>query len=215
MSEDIVFYFNPRSRAQMAHWMLEEVGAPYRIVPIDFELKQHKTPEFLAINPMGKLPTITWRGVTVTETAAIIAFLADAFPEAGLAPAPDDPQRGPYYRWLFFGAGCIEPALIDRMFKRPDPPAKGALGYGSYDEMVNALKKALSPGPYLLGNKFTAADVYVGSEIYWAGKIGADRFNDDKIFTDYIARLSKRPAWQQSIAEDAKSFPRDRATTAD
>jgi glutathione S-transferase len=214
MSEEIVFYFNPRSRAQMAHWMLEEVGAPYRIVPIDFDSKQHKTPQFLAINPMGKLPTITWRGVTVTETAAIIAFLADAFPAAGLAPAPDDPQRGAYYRWLFFGAGCIEPALVDRMFKRPDPPVKGALGYGSYDDMVNALKKALSVGPYLLGSKFSAADLYVGSEIYWAGKIGADRFNDDRIFTDYVARLSERPAWRRSIAKDAKAHVADQARAA-
>jgi glutathione S-transferase len=214
MSEDIVFYFNPRSRAQMAHWMLEEVGAPYRIVPIDFEKRQHKTPEFLAVNPMGKLPTITWRGAVVTETAAIIAFLADAFPAAGLAPAPDDPQRGPYYRWLFFGAGCIEPALLDRTFKRPDPPVKGALGYGSYDDMVNTLKQGLSPGPYLLGSKFTAADVYVGSEIYWAGKIGAYRFNEDKIFADYIDRLSKRPAWRRSIARDSKSHTPDHARVA-
>jgi glutathione S-transferase len=214
MSDEIVFYFNPRSRAQMAHWMLEEVGAPYRTVLIDFEKKENKTPQFLSINPMGKLPTITWRGMVVTETAAIIAFLADAFPQAALAPSLDDPRRGPYFRWLFFGAGCIEPALIDHMFKRPDPPVKGALGYGSYDDVVTTLKKALSPGPYLLGSRFTAADVYVGSEIYWAGKIGADRFNDDPVFTDYVARLAERPAWKRSILKDAKAFQPEKAASS-
>ena len=96
MSDEVVFYHNPRSRAQMAHWMLEEVGAPYRIVPISFEKGEHKSPEFLKINPMGKLPTIVHRGIVVTETGAIIAYLADAFPAAGLAPPVSDPARGAY-----------------------------------------------------------------------------------------------------------------------
>ena len=129
MSDEVVFYHNPRSRAQMAHWMLEEVGAPYRIVPISFEKGEHKSPEFLKVNPMGKLPTIVHRGIVVTETGAIIAYLADAFPAAGLAPAVSDPARGAYYRWLFFGAGCIEPALLDRMMKRPDVEPKSACGW--------------------------------------------------------------------------------------
>src|SRR5258708_2090214 len=102
MTEEIVFYHNPQSRAQMAHWMLEEAGAPYRIVPIDFEKGENRPPPFRAVNPMGKLPPIVHRGVVVTETAAIIAYGAAAFPAAGLAPAPDDPLRGAYYRWLFF-----------------------------------------------------------------------------------------------------------------
>lgn len=119
MSDEIVFYHNPRSRAQMVHWMLEEAGAPYRIVPIDFERGENRTPAFLAVNPMGRLPAIEHRGQGVTETAAIIAYVADAFPAAGLAPSVDDPLRGPYRRWLFFGADCVEPALIDQMFQRP------------------------------------------------------------------------------------------------
>ena len=126
MTEEIVFYHNPRSRAQMVHWMLEEAGAPYRIVPIDFEKGEHKAPSFLAINPMGKLPTIVHRGVVVTETAAIIAYIADNFPQAGLAPGPEDAQRGAYYRWLFFGAGCFEPALLDKMMKRPEVERKAS-----------------------------------------------------------------------------------------
>jgi glutathione S-transferase len=194
MTEEIVFYHNPQSRAQMAHWMLEEAGAPYRIVPIDFEKGENRTPSFLAVNPMGKLPTIVHRGVVVTETAAIIAYVADAFPAAGLAPAPDDPLRGAYYRWLFFGAGCIEPALLDKMMKRPEVERKTAVGWGSYEDVVATLKKALAVGPYLLGDKFSAADVYVGSEVRWAMMFGAPGLKGEKVFDDYVARLSARPA---------------------
>jgi len=205
MSDEIVFYFNPRSRAQMAHWMLEEVGAPYRIVPVDLQKREQKSPTFLALNPMGKLPTITWRGVVVTETAAIIAFLADAFPKAGLAPALDDPLRGAYYRWLFFAAGCIEPAVVDKMFERPAPPRPEALGYGRYEDVVATLKEAVRASPHLLGARFSAADVYVGAEIYWARMIGAPGFKDEPVFERYVARLAERPAYQRSIAEDAKA----------
>jgi len=194
MTEEIVFYHNPQSRAQMAHWMLEEAGAPYRIVPIDFEKGENRTPSFLAVNPMGKLPTIVHRGVVVTETAAIIAYIADAFPAAGLAPAPDDPLRGAYYRWLFFGAGCIEPALLDKMMKRPEVERKTAVGWGSYEDVVATLTKALAVGPYLLGDKFSAADVYVGSEVRWAMMFGAPGLKGEKVFDDYVARLSARPA---------------------
>lgn len=197
MNEEVVFYHNPRSRAQMAHWMLEEVGAPYRIVPVDFEKGEHKTPAFLALNPMGKLPTIVHRGTVVTETAAIIAYLADVFPEAGLAPATGDPLRGTYYRWLFFGAGCIEPALVDTMLKRPLPEQKGAVGWGSYDDVLNTLKTALSTGPYLLGDTFSAADVYVGSELRWGMMFGAPGLEGEKLFEDYVARLKVRPALQR------------------
>jgi glutathione S-transferase len=197
MADEVIFYHNPRSRAQMAHWMLEEVGAPYRIHPIDFATAEHKAPDFLAINPMGKLPTITHRGVVVTETAAIIAYLADAFPAAGLAPALDDPARGAYYRWLFFGAGCIEPALIDVMLKRPPVEAKAALGYGSYDDVVATLKAVLSAGPYLLGERFTAADVYIGSELNWAMMFGAPGLKGEAVIDDYVARLTARPAYRR------------------
>ncbi|MBV8187433.1 MAG: glutathione S-transferase N-terminal domain-containing protein [Alphaproteobacteria bacterium] len=198
MAEEIVFYHNPRSRAQMVHWMLEEAGAPYRIVPIDLEKGEHKTPSFLALNPMGKLPTIEHRGMVVTETAAIIAYIADAFPAAALAPTPGDALRGPYYRWLFFGAGVIEPALIDKMMNRPEVERKSALGWGSYEDVVGTLEKALSNGPYLLGDKFSAADVYVGSELRWAMMFGAPGLKGQSVFDDYVARLSARPAAQRA-----------------
>jgi glutathione S-transferase len=199
MAEEIVFYHNPRSRAQMVHWMLEEAGAPYRIVLIDLEKGEHKTPAFLALNPMGKLPTIVHRGVVVTETAAIIAYLADTFPAAELAPPPGDAARGTYYRWLFFGAGCIEPAVLDKLMKRPEIERKGAAGWGSYDDVVATLKKALARGPYLLGDKFSAADVYIGSEIRFAMTFGAPGLKGEKVFDDYIARLSARPAAQRTV----------------
>ena len=194
MTEEIVFYHNPQSRSQMAHWMLEEAGAPYKIMPIDFTKGEHKTPAFLAINPMGKLPTIVHRGVVVTETAAIIAYIADAFPAAGLAPPSGDPSRGAYYRWLFFGAGCFEPALLDKMMNRPPVERKSAVGWGSYEEVIAALKTALAQGPYLLGDKFSAADVYVGSEIRFAMMFGASGLKGEKVFEDYVTRLSARPA---------------------
>lgn len=198
MSDEIVFYHNPRSRSQMVHWMLEEAGAPYRIMPIDFEKGEHKTPSFLAMNPMGKLPTIVHRGVVVTETAAIIAYIADTFPAAGLAPSSGDALRGAWYRWLFFGAGCFEPALLDRMMNRPEVERKAAVGWGSYDEVVAALKGALAAGPWLLGDRFSAADVYVGSEIRFAMMFGAPGLKGEKVFDDYVARLSARPAAQRT-----------------
>ena len=199
MTEEIVFYHNPRSRSQMVHWMLEEAGAPYRIVPIDFAKGEHKAPSFLAINPMGKLPTIVHRGVVVTETAAIIAYIADDFPGGRpRARRPSDALRGAYYRWLFFGAGCFEPALLDKMMKRPEVERKAAVGWGSYDDVLATLKTALANGPYLLGEKFSAADVYVGSEIRWAMMFGAPGLKGEKVFDDYVARLSARPAAQRT-----------------
>ncbi|WP_210497295.1 glutathione S-transferase family protein [Microvirga antarctica] len=200
MTDEIVFYHNPQSRAQMAHWMLEEVGAPYRIVPISFEKGEHKTPEFLAINPMGKLPTIVHRGVVVTETAAIIAYLADIVPAAGLAPGIGDARRGAYYRWLFFGAGCFEPALLDTMLKRPPVERKSAVGYGSYEDVIHALKITLEKGPYLLGDMFSAADVYVGSQINWARMFDAPGLKGDPVFDAYITAITDRPAYKRVAA---------------
>lgn len=197
MSDDVIFYHNPRSRAQMVHWMLEEVGAPYRIVPIDFDKGENRAPEFLAINPMGKLPTIIHRGVTVTETAAIIAYLADAFPAAGLAPATDDPARGTWLRWIVFGASCFEPALLDTMLKRPEAP-KMSTGYGSYDDVLNALETMLEPGPWILGDRFSAADVYIGAELAWATMFGAPGVADRPKLAAYVERVKARPAYQRT-----------------
>jgi glutathione S-transferase len=196
MSEEIVFYHNPLSRGRIAHWMLEEVGAPYRIEVLDLAKGEHKRPEYLALNPMGKVPIIVHRGVVVSETSAICAYLADAFPEAQLAPALDDPARGTYLRWLFFGAACAEPALVDKILARPAPESSGTLGYGSYEDMLNGLERAITPGPYILGERFSAADVYIGSLISWG--LMTKSLEPRPTFLAYLARQRDRPAVRRS-----------------
>ncbi len=199
MSEEIILYYNPMSRARIVHWMLEEVGAPYRIELLSFEKGEHKKPSFLAINPMGKLPTIVHRGAVVTECGAICAYLADAFPAAQLAPGNAEPARGTYFRWMFFGAGCLEPALIDRLLDRPPPARTSALGYGAYADTVNAVEHALTPGPYILGDRFSAADVFVGSQIGYG--LGTKSLEPRPAFESYVARISERPAYKRFTAQ--------------
>jgi glutathione S-transferase len=200
MTETITFYHNPMSRGRIAHWMLEEAGAPYEVELLDFTKGEHKRPAFLAVNPMGKVPAIVHRGVVVTESAAICAYLADAFPAAGLAPALDDPRRGAYLRWLFFGAGCVEPALIDKMFARPAPDRPGTLGYGSYSGVLGVLEGAVAPGPFLLGERFSAADVYVASAIAWG--MMTKSLEPRPAFQAYAGRCAERPAFQRAAAQD-------------
>ncbi|HEY0943282.1 MAG TPA: glutathione S-transferase family protein [Steroidobacter sp.] len=197
---DIVFYHNPQSRGRIAHWMLEEVGVPYQTELLRFDRGEHKKPQFLAINPMGKIPTIKHGDVVVTEAAAICAYLADAFPAANLAPATTSPARGTYYRWLFFGAGCVEPALVDRLFKRPPVDRPGALGYGSYEDTLHALEHAVSTGKWILGEQFSAADVYVGSEIAWGMLVKA--IEPRPAFQEYVARCAERPAFKRAVAQN-------------
>jgi len=200
MSDELVLYYNPQSRARIVHWMLEEVGAPYRFELVRLDKREHKAERFLAVNPMGKLPALTHRGVVVTEAAAICAYLADAFPGAGLAPALDDPARGPYYRWMFFGAACVEAACIDRMLSRPAPAERpGALGYGSYEETIGTLEGALSPGPFILGERFSAADVYIGSQIGFAMMMKS--LEPRPAFIAYQTRLGGRPAFQRAMEQ--------------
>lgn len=194
---DIVFYTNPQSRGRIAHFMLEEVGAPYRVEVLDFEKGEHKKPDYLAINPMGKVPAIVHNGTIITECAAICTYLADAFPKAGLAPALDDPARGTYLRWMFFANGCIEPAMVDKMFNRPEPDRPGAIGYGSYDNVVKTLESLLATGPWILGDKFSAVDVYLGSQIGWAMMTKA--LAPSPVLGGYAARLTERPAYKRSV----------------
>lgn len=200
MSATITFFHNPMSRARIVHWMLEEVGAPYETRVLSLEKNEHKAPEYLAVNPMGKVPAIVHRGTVVTEAAAICTYLADAFPAAGLAPAAADPRRGTYLRWLFFGAGCVEPALVDRMFARPPVERPGALGYGSYEATLHALELAIAPG-WILGSQFSAADVYVGSQIVWG--LMTKALEARPAFEQYAARCHTRPALQRATAADA------------
>jgi len=192
MADQLVFYHNPMSRGRIVRWMLEEVGAPYEMKIVNLEKREHKAPEFLAVNPMGKIPAIVHNGTVVTETAAICAYLADAFPRAGLAPAIGDPARGTYYRWLFFAAGCAEPALVDKLAARPKVERESMLGYGNYETVVDVLEKALAPGPWILGERFSAADVYVGSVIGWG--LFTKGLEPRPAFLKYSERCQQRPA---------------------
>jgi glutathione S-transferase len=194
---DITFYTNPMSRGRIVHFLLEELGVPYDMKILDLEKGDHKKPDYLKINPMGKVPAIVNRGIVITEVAAICTYLADTYPKAALAPKLDDPQRGTYLRWLFFGAGCVEPAIVDKLFSRPPVERKGALGYGSYEDTLNALETALEPGPWILGERFSAADVYVGSQIQWGTMVKA--LEPRPVFQKYLERIAARPAMQKML----------------
>lgn len=192
MADEIVFYTHPMSRGRMVRWMLEEIGVPYRTEILDYGASM-KQPAYLAINPMGKVPAIRHGTTAVTEAGAICAYLADAFPQAGLAPPPGERERGPYYRWLFFGAGPVEAATTNKAFGF-DPPAerRGQTGYGSLDDVVAALEGAVSGGDFILGGRFSAADVYVGSQIGWGMAFGT--IPKRPALAAYWDRISTRPA---------------------
>lgn len=200
MAEDIVLYTNPMSRGRIARWMLEEVGQPYDTVVLDYATTM-KAPDFLALNPMGKVPTLTHRGVAVSECAAICAYLADAFPQAGLAPGLDDPMRGPYLRWMFFAAGPVEAAVTARSLGLLAPADKaGMVGYGTFDAVIDTLETAVTEGPYILGERFSAADVYVGSQIAWGLQFKS--IPERPAFAAYAARITAREAAVRARALD-------------
>jgi glutathione S-transferase len=195
---DITFYTNPMSRGQIARWMLHEVGADYEQVILDYGTTM-KAPEYLAVNPMGKVPAIVHRGQVVTEGAAICAYLADAYPAAGLAPRDD--ERAAYYRWLFFGAGPVESAVTNNYLKVEIADEQRAMtGYGSYDQVVDVLDREIGSRDYVCCDRFTAADVYFGSQIIWGVGFGSLPKRDS--FLPYVERLTARPAYQAAKAID-------------
>ena len=201
----LTFYTNPQSRGQIARWMLEETGQPYEEVILGYGTSM-KAPEYLAINPMGKVPAIVHDGAVVTEGAAICAYLASVFPEAGLSPATDE-ERAAYYRWLFFAAGPVEAAITDRYLKVEIAPEQRAMaGYGSYDTVVDVLEQAVGSRDYVCGGRFTAADVYFGSQIVWGAMFGSLPKRDT--FQPYIDRLTARPAYQVAKAKDEALMPK-------
>ena len=205
-SDTPVFYTNPMSRGRIVRWMLEEVGRPYRTECLDYDAAM-KSPAYLAINPMGKVPALVHRGTVVTECAAICAYLADAFPEAGLAPAMDDPRRGTYYRWLFFAAGPVETAITARSLGLLAPADKARMvGYGRFDDVVDVLEGAVSSGPWLLGDAFSAADVYVGSHVLWGQQFGT--LPARPAFAAYAGRLRAREALARANALDDAAMPK-------
>jgi glutathione S-transferase len=206
MTDEITFYTNPMSRGRIVRWMLEEVGAPYETVLLDYGTTM-KAPEFLAINPMGKVPTIKHGDTIVTEAAAICAYLADMFPDKGLAPPPGNQLRGPYYRWMFFAAGPVEAAVTGKSLGLLAPADKKAMaGYGSFEETINALERAVSGSEYICGDQFTAADVYVGSQIGWGLMFGS--IDKRPAFAEYVARLQARPAAKRANQLDDSLMPK-------
>lgn len=197
MSE-LVFYTNPRSRGRMVRWMLEETGAEYTTEIVDYGTTM-KSPEYLAINPMGKVPAIRHGDTVVTECAAIIAYLADAFPEQGLAPPAT--ERGPYYRWLFFAAGPLEAVIINKALGFEVPGEKQAMaGYGTFDRTVGTLAAALGETPYIAGERFTAADVYVGAQVAWGLQFGT--IPKHAAFEAYAGRVTAREAFRRAAELD-------------
>jgi glutathione S-transferase len=196
MSDELVFYTNPMSRGRITRWMLEEIGQPYRTEVLQWG--PHKGPQYLAVNPMGKVPAIKHGETVVTEVAAICAYLADAFPQANLAPPPGSRERGPYYRWLFFAAGPLEAAVSDRALGLTEVPQdkQGMVGYGCFDHVVDTLEKAVEGGGYLAGDQFTAADLYVGSHLGWGLQFGT--LPKRPAFEKYLQLVGGRPAAQRA-----------------
>ena len=198
---DLVFFHNPHSRAAMTRALLEELGAEYELCVIDFRRNEQLSEDYRAINPMGKVPAIRHDGVVVTETIAIYIYLADLYHEAGLAPSLDDPRRGAYLRWLVFYAACFEPAIADRAMKR-DPGPRVQSPYGDFDSVLNTITAALTPGPWLLGERFSAADVLWGNALRWVTSFGMVEATPS--IKQYVERVMARPAQQHALQADAE-----------
>jgi glutathione S-transferase len=194
MTDNLTFYTNPMSRGQIVRWMLEEVGASYEQVLLDYGTTM-KAPEYLAINPMGKVPAIKHGNHVVTECAAICAYLAEAFPEAGLAPTAN--ERADYYRWLFFAAGPLEQAIVNTSLGFVVPADREVMaGYGNLEAAADALAGAVSAHEYVAGDRFTATDVYVGSQISWG--LEFNTLPKHPAFEAYAARVTGRPAYKRA-----------------
>jgi glutathione S-transferase len=199
---ELILYTNPMSRGMIAHWMLEELGEPYELVNLDYGTAM-KAPDYLAVNPMGKVPALVHRvdggQRVVTEAAAICAYVAEAFPAAGLLP--DAAGRAAYFRWLFFCAGPVEAAIMDRFLKvEVTQEQQQMAGYGSFDAAVAALEGAIPEGEgWIAGERFTAADVYCGSTVVWGLQFGT--LPERPCFGRYRDRLVARPAYQRVHAK--------------
>ena len=207
---DLVFYTNPQSRGQTVRWMLEEVGAPYDTEILDYASTMKAEP-YLSINPMGKVPAIKHKGKVVTEVAAICCYLADAFPEARLAPPTSD--RADYYRWIFFTSGPIEAAFSNKAAGFEVPPERRAMfGYGTFELAIDTLEKALTGKTFVASDRFSAADLYVGSQLGFMLQFGL--LEPRPVFSDYVARVTDRPAYVRAKTIDADLIAEMTAATA-
>ena len=205
MSADLILYSNPMSRGRIARWMLEEVGQPYRVEMIEFGPPM-KDPAYLAINPMGKVPALKHGGAVVTEAAAVCVYLAAAFPEAGLTPAAGTAAHADYLRWLFFAAGPLEAAVTAKSLNLLAPPERSRLaGYGRYEDVMDTLELAVTGKTAIAGDRFSAADVYVGSQIGFG--LAFKSIEPRPAFTAYWEGLASRPAQQRAAALDDAAMP--------
>src|SRR5471032_1336476 len=196
----ITLYHASPSRSSIVLWMLEELGESYDIKLLSLSKGDNMKPDYLAINPMGKVPAIKHGDTVITESAAICTFLADEYPKAKLNIPVGAPDRGEYLKWLFFGPSCIEPAIIDRASPRKEEARRAMLGYGDFDSVMNVMAKAVAKGPWLMGEQFTAADVIIGSNIRFGMMF--KMIPERKEFTDYAARIAARPAAQRADKKD-------------
>ena len=203
MSHDdrITLYYSPQTRASGARVLLEELGAPYDLHVLNMKAGEQRQPAYLAINPLGKVPAIGRRGRLVTEQVAVFIYLADLFAQAGLAPGLDDPLRGPYLRWIAYYGSSFEPALIDHAMKRDPAPAMQS-PYGDYDAVLETVEAQLAKGPYLLGERMTAADILWGMAFSWTIRFGLVPKKD--VFVAYTERMTARPSFQRVAAADAE-----------
>lgn len=200
-SDPITLYYSPQTRATGTRVLLEELGAPYDLHVLNMKAGEQRDPAYLAINPLGKVPAIRHGDALVTEQVAIYIYLADLFPKAGLTPALDDPMRGPYLRWIAYYGSSFEPAVIDKFMKHTPAPVTQS-PYADYDSMLGALEAQLSKGPYLFGDRITAADILWGVAFNWTMMFGIVPKKD--VFVRYAERVTSRPAFQQISAADAE-----------
>jgi glutathione S-transferase len=199
-SRHVTLFHSPQSRSAGALILLEELGADYELHVLNLKKGEQRRADYLAINPMGKVPAIVHDGALVTEQGAVYAYLADLYPEAGITPAIGDPLRGPYLRWLFYYGSSFEPALIDKSLKREPAPASTS-PYGDYETMLKTLTDQLAAGPFLLGERFTAADVLWGTALRWTTMFKL--VPETPVVTGYIARVTSRPAVARAAKIDA------------
>ena len=207
---DLIFYTNPMSRGQTIRWMLEEVGQPYDTEVLDYTTTM-KTEPYISINPMGKVPAIKHKGKVVTEVAAICCYLADAFPQANLAPPID--QRADYYRWIFFTSGPVEAAFSNKAAGfEPTPERQRMFGYGNYDLAINTFEKAIAGKEYIAADHFTAADLFVGANVNFM--LAFNLLEPREAFVDYARRMTDRPAYERAREIDARLIAEAQAQPA-
>jgi len=196
----VIFYHSPNSRSAGTRCLLEELEADYELRLLDLGKQQQRAPDYLSVNPMGKVPAIVHEGALITEQPAVYMYLADLFPAKGLAPAIGDPLRGPYLRWLVFYGSSFEPAMVDKSMQRPPVPPS-TCPYGDYDTMLGTLLAQLEPGPYLLGERFTAADVLWGNALHWMTAFKL--LPELPVVRAYLERVMSRPGIVRAQELDA------------